>query len=336
MTKTMQAFVAKNKRATPQLTEIAVPKIKPNELLIKVAAASINPVDQKFATVGLLSPGTVQYPVTLGNDMAGEVVAVGSDVNDFKVGDQVYARTDHDTAGAFAEYIAINADFVAPIPTNLSLIEAASLPLVGLTAYQVLYDQLRLQSGQKLFIEGGSGGVGTVTIQIAKAMGVEVATTTSAKNMALVQELGATTVLDYHKQDYTQIIRNYDAFFDTRNQTDFAKADQILKPGGKVVSISGMPDPDFADDRQLGGFKKLMFKLLSAKAVKAAKQHQVSYHFYLMKESGTQLRELTRLVEAGKVKPIIDRTYSLAQIQSAFEYSNASHTVGKVVIEMPN
>lgn len=330
----MKALVAKTATAKPIFQEIPVPKIAAQEVLIKIAAASINPVDQIYRTIDLFYHDHFQYPLTLGNDVTGTVVAVGGQVTKFQVGAKVYARIGHLEPGTFAEYTAVHQNNLALTPQNLSLTDAAAMPLVGLTAYQIITDQLQLRAGQKLFINGGSGGVGTMAIQIAHILGIEVATTASQQNSSLLKQLGATTVIDYHNENFANLLHDYDGFLDTRRATNLATALKILKPGSQYVTINNMPQPNFADQQKLGPLKKIAFTILSAKNRRLARQHQVQYQFYLMHESGRQLQQLTEWVEAGKLRPIIDRTYPFAELKTAFAYSKAGHTVGKIVIKI--
>lgn len=330
----MKAFVAASKKAQPKLTKIDIPQIADNEVLVEVAAASINPVDQLYRLMQIGMQIRTEYPFTLGNDFSGTIVAKGKNVNKYQLGDQVYGRIKETNSGTFAEYVAIESQYIALIPQNISLIEAASIPLVGLTAYQALFDRLNLQTGQKIFINAGSGGVGSLAIQLAKAKGAYVATTISPKNKKLVQSLGADEIIDYHQTDFSEVLHDYDAVFDTHGKGDTTKALQILKSGGKLVTIAGVPTTKLAKERNLNFFRKLVIKLISLSMVKKARLHKVSYQFLLMNPDGNQLQKLTKLIEDNKVKPIIDRTFEFDQIETALKYSDQGHNVGKVILTM--
>ncbi|WP_125604529.1 NADP-dependent oxidoreductase [Lapidilactobacillus bayanensis] len=334
MTETMQALVAQNSKVTPKFRRVPLPIMAAEQVLIKVAAVSINPVDQIYRTIDLFYADHFQYPLILGNDLAGTVVAVGKNVTKFKIGDHVYGRIGHLEGGTFAKYSAVAASNLAHAPQNNSLAEAAAIPLVGLTAYQIIHVRLAAKPGQKLFINGGSGGVGTMAIQIARILGLEVATTASTKNSLLLQQLGANTVIDYQHQDFTKTLRDYDGFLDTRRETNLTTALQILKPGGQYLTLNNMPQPSFADQQHLGVFKKAAFAVVSAKNRRIARRQKISYEFYLMHESGAQLQQLTEWLEAGQLRPVIDRTYSFAELPAALAYSKQGHTVGKVVVTM--
>lgn len=334
MTELMRALVASNAHAKPELCQIPRPQIKPHEVLVAVAAASINPVDHKYRLLHYSLKQVTKYPLTLGNDFSGTVVASGAQVHAFKAGDQVYGRTNHDQMGTFANYLAVDQAAIAKVPTNLSLTEAAAVPLVGLTAYQALAEVLNLQAGQKIFINAGSGGVGTMAIQLAHAQGANVTTTVSERNRQLVTDLGADQVLDYHQVDFATILQNYDAVFDTHGGADTEKGLKILRPGGKLVMIAGLPTTTYAREHRLGKARELAFALASHHTVKLTRKQQADYQFLLMHASGQQLQQLTRLIEANKLRPIIDQTYPFAAIQQALTYAGQGHVTGKVVASM--
>lgn len=334
MTNKMLALVATDKKATPELIKVDLPQIKADEVLVEVAAASINPVDQNYKFMNLAFKIPVQYPMILGNDFSGTVVAVGDHVKTYQVGDRVYGRTNHAKTGTYAEYLAIETSAIAKMPQNLSFVEAAAVPLVGLTAYQGLFDQLELKANQTVFIGAGSGGVGTMAIQLAKAKGAYVATTTSPKNFELMKELGADEIIDYHQQDFSEVLHDYDAVFDTHGKTDTVKAVKILKSGGKIRSIAGIPSVGFSKINHLGFVRTQLFKLAARSITKPAQAKQVDYEFFLMKSNGHQLAKLTQLIEAGQLKPIVDQTFTFQDIKQAFEVSSQGHVVGKVVVKI--
>lgn len=334
MTELMTALVAKNERAQPGLQQIPRPQIRPDQVLVAVAAASINPVDQKYRLLHYSMKLITNYPLTLGNDFAGTIIASGAQVHQFRPGDQVYGRTSHNQTGTFAEYLAVDQTAIAKIPRNLSLTEAAAVPLVGLTAYQALTESLHLKAGQRILINAGSGGVGSMAIQLAHAQGAYVTTTVSSRNRQLVTALGADQVLDYHQVDFSTVLTDYDAVFDTHGGFDTARGLRILRPGGKLVSIANLPNADFARQRQLGWLRTAGFSIAAHGLTKIARRQQATYEFMLMHASGQQLAHLTALIEAGQLRPIIDRTYSLTQINQALTYAGQGHVTGKVVVTM--
>lgn len=273
-------------------------------------------------------------PLILGNDFSGGVVVkVGEKVTRFKVGDEIYARPRKSKIGTFAEYISIHEDDIALKPKNLSFEEAASIPLVGLTSYQALHDIMQLQKGQKILIHAGSGGVGTFAIQLAKAMGATVATTASEAGADLVTSLGADKVINYKKENFEAILKNYDAVFDTLGGKTLEKSFEIIKEGGKIVSVSGRPNARFAKEYGAGFFKTLLFSAASHKLTALEKKHHAQYSFLFMKPSGEQLRIIADLIESGKIKPIIDRTFSFEEAQKAMEYAESGRAK-KIIVKM--
>lgn len=331
----MKAMVIDQYGKAPMcLAEVPTPEINEYEVLAEIHAASINPIDFKIrdGKVKLL----IQYkmPLILGNDFSGVVVKVGEKVTRFKVGDEIYARPRKSKIGTFAEYISIHEDDIALKPKNLSFEEAASIPLVGLTSYQALHDIMQLQKGQKILIHAGSGGVGTFAIQLAKAMGATVATTASEAGADLVTSLGADKVINYKKENFEAILKNYDAVFDTLGGKTLEKSFEIIKEGGKIVSVSGRPNARFAKEYGAGFFKTLLFSAASHKLTALEKKHHAQYSFLFMKPSGEQLRIIADLIESGKIKPIIDRTFSFEEAQKAMEYAESGRAKGKIIVKM--
>lgn len=335
MTQTMKAAVIDTyKQPQPRLTDVLRPEIRPNDVLVKVIAASINPIDLKTKDGGLKMLLTYDFPFIMGSDFAGIVEEVGPLVDNFRVGDAVYGRVQKDRIGTFAEYLAVDSHAIALKPTNTTFEEAASLPLVALTSYQALQDLIKLQPGQKVFISGGSGGIGTNAIQFAKSLGAQVATTTSAKNFDLVKSLGADVMIDYHKTDFTEVLADYDAVLDTRGGKTLEDSFKIVKPGGKIVSIAGLPNQQFGKEYGLPLWKQTVLRFVTRNLTKLTKQTGVSYQFLFMKPSGKQLEAITHLVEAGTIKPIIDRTYPFSKIDEALAYSETGRATGKIILQM--
>src|SRR6266513_111861 len=273
------------------------PELREDDVLVQIHAAGVNLLDAKIRDGEFKRFLPYRFPLILGNEVAGVVVRVGSRVQRFKPGDEVYARPDTDRIGAFAECIAIQEDAVAKKPKNLTMEEAASIPLVGLTAWQALVERAKVTAGQKVLIHAGSGGVGTLAIQLAKHLGATVATTTSTANVALVKSLGADVVIDYRTQDFEDVLRDYDVVLNSQDGKTLEKSLRVLKRGGRLISISGPPDPEFGKEVSAPGFVRLVVRLLSSSVTRKARGLGVGYSFLFMKSSGSQLREITRLIE---------------------------------------
>lgn len=331
--KKMRAIINKKygKHAKAELKEIKRPKIKDNQVLIKVHAASVNPVDYKIAQGGVMRLFfNYKTPYIMGHDFSGEIVEVGKRVSAFQIGDNVYGLK----PGAFAEYITATQNQIAAMPNLLSFEEAASLPMSGLTSYQALNDVMHLTKDQKVLIQAGSGGVGTFAIQLAKVLGADVATTTSSKNHDLVKSLGADHIIDYRHQNFADNLTNYDGVFDTLGGENLFSAFKILKPLGKVVSINGIPDAQTAKDLKLPLWKRLLLKFAARKIHQTAHQHHASYHFIFTHDSRSQLNKIRQLVESNKIKPVIDLTFEFEEIDKALAYIQQGHATGKVIIRI--
>jgi NADPH:quinone reductase-like Zn-dependent oxidoreductase len=317
-----------------QVGELPVPTIGDNDVLVQVKAAGVNPLDIRIRDGKLKQVLPYKFPLMLGNDFAGVVVAVGSRVKSVRVGDEVYARTDTMRIGSFADYIAIHQDSVSQKPHNLSMNEAASLPLVALTAWQILVEKAHVQKGQKVLIHGGAGGVGSIAIQLAEYLGTFVATTASAADSDTVKKYGADQVIDYRTEDFSTILSDYDVVLDTRGGETLQKSLTVLKPGGQVISVNGTPDADMADEMQLGALLKLVFTAMSFRTNQKAKKLGVKYSFFFMKPSGAQLAKLTKLFESQKLRPVVDKVYPLESVKDALAYSESGKAKGKIVIRM--
>ncbi|KXO02703.1 NADP-dependent oxidoreductase [Bacillus tropicus] len=317
-----------------RMAEVPTPEINEYEVLAEIHAASINPIDFKIRDGKVKMLLKYEMPLILGNDFSGVITKVGSKVTRFKVGDEIYARPRKNKIGTFAEYIAIHEDDVALKPKNLSFEEAASIPLVGLTSYQALHDIMQLQKGQKILIHAGSGGVGTFAIQLAKIIGATVTTTASEAGANLVKSLGADEIINYKTEKFEDILKDYDAVFDTIGGTTLEKSFNIIKSGGNIVSVSGMPNARFGKEFGSGFFKTLLFSLASKKLTALEKKHNARYSFLFMKPSGDQLRTIANYIEAGKIKPVIDRVFPFEDAQKAMEYSEAGRAKGKIIVKI--
>lgn len=332
----MKAFILNRygKKEKLHLSEIAEPVLNEQDVLVQVHAASVNLLDSKIRNGEFKLILPYKTPITLGHDVAGIVTKVGSKVGKFKVGDEVYARPADHRIGTFSEFIAIHQNDVALKPKNISMEEAASIPLVGLTAWQALVEKANLKKGQKVFIQAGSGGVGTFAIQLAKHLGATVATTTSAANTDLVKSLGADVVIDYKKEDFETILNDYDVVLNSQDGKTLEKSLRVLKQGGKVISISGPPDPAFGQEIAANWFLTLVLKFLSAGIRKKAKRLGVHFSFLFMKAQGEQLGQITKLIESGVIQPVIDKVFLFEQTNEAMSYVESGRAKGKVVIKV--
>lgn len=317
-----------------QLVDIPEPNIGENEVLVAIHATAINQLDNKLkeGEFKLLLP--YKFPLVLGHDLAGVVTKVGQKVNRFKVGDEVFARPADFHIGTFAEYIAVNENDLALKPKNISMEEAASIPLVALTVWQAFVEKAQLKKGQKVFIQAGSGGVGTIAIQLAKHWGATVATTASSNNFELLKSLGADVVIDYKTQDFETILKDYDLVLNSQDEKTLSKSLRILKRAGKVVSISGPPDAAFGKELGLSRFMKMVISFLARKVRKQAKKLGVDYSFLFMKSNGKQLSAIADLIETGVISPVIDKVFQFNEMNEAMEYVSSGRAKGKVVVKV--
>jgi NADPH:quinone reductase-like Zn-dependent oxidoreductase len=332
----MKAFIVDRYGKNEQVRagEVPVPQVSERDVLVRVLASGVNPLDGKIKDGEFKIPLPYKTPFVLGNDVAGVVEQVGANVTRFAVGDAVYARPDKDRIGTFAEFIAVSENDLAVKPAGLSMAEAASLPLVALTAWQVLVEKADVQPGQKVLIHAGSGGVGTIAIQLAKHLRAYVATTASGPNIDLVRELGADDVVDYRTQRFEQVLSGYDLVLDPLGPDSVRKSLTVLRKGGLVIGLGGPPDPAFAT--YLGKpLLRPVLALVSGKVRRAAKKLGVRYSFLFMRANGEQLGEITGLVDAGIIRPVVDRTFAFADTPAALEYVDSGRAAGKVVVIMP-
>jgi alcohol dehydrogenase len=316
------------------LRQVPDPVPADDEMLVEIHAAGVNPVDVKIAAGKLRAILSYRLPLVLGNDLAGRVVRVGPRVTRFRVGDEVFARPDKRRIGTFAEYLCLREDAVAKKPANLSMVDAASVPLAGLTSWQALCDLAELKAGGRVLVHAGSGGVGSLAIQLAKALGAHVSTTCGSANVAMVKELGADEVIDYRASRFDEVLRDVDAVFDTQGGETLDRSFTVLRPGGIVVSISGPPTPAFAGEFGLPWFYRPMFWALSRKVRATAARHGARYRFLFMWHSGEELERLGALFEAGKMRPVIDRVFPFAEAKEALGYVATGRAKGKVVLQI--
>jgi NADPH:quinone reductase-like Zn-dependent oxidoreductase len=331
----MKAFVVERYgKDGLRAAEVPEPEVGDGDVLVKVSAAAINPLDTMVRDGEFKRLLRYRTPFVLGHDVAGVVTRVGSAVRELRAGDQVYARPRDLRIGTFAQYIAIDQDDVAPKPASLTLHEAAAVPLVSLAAWQALVDRANVQAGQKVLVHAGSGGLGSTVIQLAKHLGATVATTARGENAQLVRSLGADVVVDYTKENFAEVLSGYDVVLDSRGGENLERSLTVLKPGGQAIGVSGPPDPGFA--KQLGAprFIGVVMGLLSRKVRKQARKLGVSYSFLFMQANGTQLRELASLYDAGRLRPLIDKTFPFEQTLEALAYVEQGRANGKVVITL--
>ncbi|MGA8136956.1 MAG: NADP-dependent oxidoreductase [Pseudomonas gingeri] len=331
----MKAFlIDRYGKSHGRIAEVPQPEPGINDVLVEVHASSVNLLDLKISKGEFKLILPYKFPLIMGNDLAGVVVRVGPGVRHFKPGDEVYARPPQARIGGFAELIAVEESALALKPKNTTMEEAASLPLVALTAWQVLVETAGLKKGQKVFIHAGSGGVGTVAIQLAKHLGAFVATTTSTRNVDWVKALGADVVIDYKQQNFEDVLRDYDVVLNSLGPVELEKSLSILKPGGQLISISGPPTAAFAKEQKLFWGLGWVMRLLSSGIRRKARQKNVRYAFVFMRASGAQLEKITALVESGVIKPVIDRTVPFESTAEALSYVERGRAKGKVVIKL--
>jgi alcohol dehydrogenase len=318
-----------------RFAEAADPIAGPTDVVIDIAAASINPIDYKFVNGAMRRFQAVEFPAAFGFDCSGTVSAAGSGVTGFAVGDKVFARAPRQRMGSFAERVVIDAKLVAYAPKSISLAEAAALPLVALTTVQGLVDRARAQPGQSILIHAGSGGLGSFIVQYAKhVLQLHVTTTTSSRNQDWVAQLGADKVISYDKEDYLASGDRYDIVFDTLGGKTTIDAFKALKRGGVLVSVGGPPDRWFAKQVSASGVAAIAMFMMSFPVRARARLHSIDYYRFLTESNGLQLRHIAEIVDKGFVKPVIDRQYAFNQIIQAFEYVQTGHAKGKVIIDM--
>jgi len=332
----MKALTFKRYGKAPEIgfADVPRPALKPDELLVQVYAAGLNPIDNIIPT-GIFKPVLrFQLPATLGSDLAGVVTEVGSRVTRFKPGDAVFASIFDLGTGSIAEFAVVPESVAALKPANLDFVQAASIPMVGLTSWQALKERANLQAGQKVFIPAGSGGIGTFAIQLAKHLGAKVGTTTSTGNVELVRSLGADEVVDYKKQEFEKVLRGYDAVLGTVRGDAIEKSIGILKPGSTIVSLIGPLDAAFARARRLNFFLTFVFGLMSRKIMRLARKREVTYSFLFVRPDGDQLTEIGELLKAERIQPVIDKVFPFAQAKDALAYLAQGRSRGKVVVKI--
>ncbi|WP_439032093.1 NADP-dependent oxidoreductase [Gordonia terrae] len=329
----MKAFVIDKYKGPVHAAEVPAPTLGPRDVLVRVVAASVNPLDKLVRNGEFKLLLKYRFPLILGHDVAGIVTEVGSEVTEFAIGDEIYSRPRDLRIGTFAEFIAIDQADVAHKPSNLSFEEAAAVPLVALAAWQILVEKGHIGPGSKVLVHAGAGGLGSTIIQLAKYLGAYVATTAGSRSTELVTSLGADVVVDYTTTDFADVLSDYDLAIDAVGGDNLLKTLTVLKPGGLALGVTGPPDSGFA--QQLGAAPpfELVLSLLSRKVRKQAKKHGVDYAFFFMRADGSQLRNLTGLYEKGHLRPVLDTTFPFDDTVDAITYVDAGKARGgKVVI----
>lgn len=331
----MRAFVVEKYKGPLRGAEVAEPSVGASDVLVRVEAAGLNPLDEKIRTGEFKALLRYELPLILGNDVAGTVIAVGSAVTRFQPGDEVYARPDAMHIGTFAERIAVAEADLALKPASITMVEAGSLPLAALTAWQALVEQGDVQPGQRVLIHSGAGGVGSIAIQLAKHLGATVATTASGSNADFVRELGADTVIDYRTQDFEELLSDYDLVLDGVGSDNLAKSLRVLRRGGIAIGIAGPPDPTFARKAGLNPAIGLVIRATSSRIRRQARKLGVNYRFLFMRAEGEQLGRITDLVDRGAIRPVVGQVVPFDQTAGALAGLETTRIRGKAVVSVP-
>ena len=317
-----------------EVREMTLPSPEDHEVLVKVYTAAVNPLDNMVVRgeVKLIVP--YKLPLIMGNEFSGIVEKVGASVTKFKVGDRVYGRMPLAKIGAFAEYAAVAEDALAIIPDYLSFDEAATVPLTALTAMQA-FEIMKPRSGETIFISGGTGSLGAMAIPIAKSLGLTVYTNGSADNEERVKELGADRFIDYKKENYAEVLKDVDYVLDTLGDRELPNEFKVLKRGGSLVSLRGLPNGRFAKRAGLSFIKQLLFKLAGSKYDKMAAAKNQTYDFLFVHEDGGQLEEIGKIFGAeNPLETSIDTVYKLEQVNEALDKVKQGKSKGKTIIKL--
>ena len=329
----MKAAILNKKNSPLEIKEIPIPEINDDEVLVKIMYSGVNSLDNMIVReeVKLITP--YKYPLVMGNEFSGVIKKVGSNVSGFCEGDRVYARMPLDKIGTFAEYVAINNDAISKIPDYLSFEEAACVPLTALTAVQS-FELMNVKAGEKIFISGGTGSLGAMAIPIAKSMGLYVITSGSERNRQRVIDLGVSEFIDYKTQDYSEILSDVDYVLDTLGESELEKEFKILKPGGSLVSLRGLPNQEFAKRMGLSAVKKLLFKFAGLKFDKLAAKKNQKYYFLFVESNGKQLERISEIFEEKNIKPSVDTVFELSDINKALDKVDKGGSKGKTLIKI--
>lgn len=329
----MKAAVLNKKNEDLEIKEVPMPEIDEDDVLVKVKYAGVNPLDNMIVReeVKLITP--YKYPLVMGNEFSGIVEKTGSSVTDFTEGDRVYARMPLNKIGAFAEYVAINKYAIAKIPDYLKFDEAACVPLTALTAIQA-FELMNPSKGEIIFISGGTGSLGAMAIPIAKDLGLHIITSGSEKNRQRVMDLGVSEFIDYKTEDYSEILSDVDYVLDTLGESELEKEFKILKPGGILVSLKGLPNEEFAKRMGLSKVKKLLFKFAGMKFDKLANKKNQKYYFLFVESNGKQLEQVSRIFEEKNINPSIDTVFEFHDVNKSMDKVDKGGSKGKTLIKI--
>lgn len=331
--KAIQIFKYNKQDISATLVEIAKPAIQADEVLVRIKAAGVNPLDNKITRGGVKMLVPHKLPLTMGHEFAGVVEEIGSQVQGLSVGDKVYGLMPTIKAGAFAEWAAVPASILAPMPEGLSYTEATSIPLTALTAYQAL-DLMQVQAGKTIFISGGSGGFGAMAIPLAKARGLIVYTSGNAASRERVLALGADRYFDYRTEDYLQELKQVDYVIDSVGGAELSKQMKLLSSGGRIVSLNGMPNGRFAHSFGLPKWKQWLLSLVGSSLDRQAKRVGATYDFLFVQANGFQLKRITELIEKFGVRPTISKVFTLEEANEALQSIDKSSSLGKTVLTL--
>lgn len=324
-----------SKEIQVSVNEVFIPEPNENEVIIKVMAAAVNPLDILQLTGSVRLIQDYPMPLTLGNECSGIVEKTGNKVKDFRAGDRVYTRLPINRIGAFAEYVAVDHEALAKMPSGYDFVTAAAIPLAGLTAYQGLVEELEAQVEKSLLITGASGSFGQIAVPIAKSMGLRVAVTGNARSKDRLLKIGADQYIDYKTDNYWEVLSDMDYVIDTLGANEFEHELSVLKKGGRLLSLRTAPNKMFAKRNGFSWLKRVLFTLAGSKYDSAARKQGKEYRFMFVRSSGDQLKRVTEIVEKYHIIPDIDsRIFSLPQINEALELMAHGKLNGKIVIRM--
>ncbi len=316
-----------------KFSDVKLPKIKSNEVLIEIHYASINPIDYKIIEGAMKPINKLNFPAPIGFDFSGKVIEKGKNVTNFDINEAVYGRVPDKLAGTFSENIIIDSKLISKAPESISLKDASTLPLVALTVLQA-FNKVNLTKGDKVLIHAGSGGIGSIAIQYAKYMGAYVYTTTSTKNITWVKELGADRVIDYKKEDYKDIVKEIDIVFDTLGKNYTLEAFKLIKNKGRVVTLSGDLDDETAKKLGLNKIIRFLLSLKRIKLNRLKKNKSASYNYIYMQPNTSQLNFITSLVNQNILKPVIDKVFDFDDAINAILYLKTGRAKGKVILKI--